>query len=122
MIEVKDLKTYADYQRYNFFRTPEWRWERVLALADRPGNVPGRCTKRDDPIVREAKQFYCKRVHGDPQTLDKLLVENPGLFYAYDYHERLQDDPDAAMYIQARLLARQTPEQIGDILGILPAA
>lgn len=122
MAEVAELKTYADYQKYNFFRTPDWRWERVLKLVDRPGDVPGRCNKRDDATVRTAKTFLCKRKNGDQMMLEKLKFENPGLFFAYEFHERAQEDPEAAMYIQARLLARQTPEQIGGVMGILPAA
>jgi hypothetical protein len=122
MTDTQELKTYADYQKYNFFRTPEWRWERVLSLVDRPGDIPGRCTRRDDKFVRAAKLFLPKRRFGDPLVLEKLKFENPGLFYAYDFHQAAQEDQDAAMYIQARVLARQTPEQIGKVLGILPEA
>lgn len=122
MPDLAELKTYADYQKYNFFRTPEWRWERVLKLVDRPGEVPGRCSKRDDKVVREAKAFMCKRMSGDLATLEKLKFENPGLLYAYEFHQRAQDDPEAAMYIQARLLARQTYEEVAKTMGVLPDA
>lgn len=122
MPEVVELKTYADYQKYNFFRTPEWRWERVLQLVDRPGDVPGRCTKRDDNIVRVAKSFLARRKNGDQAMLEKLKFENPGLFYAYEFHQRAQEDPEAAMYIQARLLARQTYDEVAKVMGLLPAA
>lgn len=122
MTDTQELKTFADYQKYNFFRTPEWRWERVLSLVDRPGDIPGRCTRRDDKYVRAAKSFLAKRRHGDPLTLERLQFENPGLFYAYEFYQKAQEDQEASMYIQARILARQTPQQIADILGILPAS
>lgn len=114
------ITTDAEYQKYNFFRTPDWRWERVLSLVDRPGEPAGRCTRRDDNIVRTAKSFVLRRRNGDEQTINKLLVECPGLFYAYDYYRRVQDDPEAAMYIQARLLARQSYEAIARELHVLP--
>lgn len=114
------LKTHADFQKYNFFRSPEWRWERVLALVDRRGSLPGRCTSRDDDYVRRARKFLLAWRTGYPETKQRLLYEEPGLYYAYDFHQRLVDDPDAAMYIQARLLARQTPQQIAEIMGVLP--
>ena len=52
--------------------------------------------------------------------LDKIWADNPGLFYAYDLYEKAQEDPEAAMFIEARLLANQSNEQIGDALGITP--
>lgn len=116
--ELITLPSYADVQKYNFFRPPSWRWERVLSLVDRPGEVIGRCTRRDDRVVRAAKSFAVRRQSADQMTLDRLQAENPALFYAYDFHQRAQDDPEAALYIQARLLARQTPEQVADVMGI----
>jgi len=116
------LKTYADYQKYNFFRTPAWRWERVLQLVDRSGSSPGRCTRRDDAVVRAAKSFVCRRRCADAAGLERLRFENPGLFYAYEFYERAQDDPEAAMYIEARLLARQTFDQVAEAMGVLPEA
>lgn len=116
------LKTYADFQKYNFFRRPEWRFERVLALVDRNDATPGRCTKRDDPIVRAARSFVLTWRNGDDEKREKLLWENPGLYYAYDFYKKTGEDADASMYIQARLLARQTPEEIGDIMGVMPEA
>lgn len=120
MAEVTQLKTYAEYQKYNFFRSPEWRWERVLALVDGKDGIPGRCTKRDDDVVRKARNFVLRWRNGDDDAREKLLWENAGLYYAYEYQQKLVDDPEAAMYIQARLLARQTPEHIASIMGIMP--
>lgn len=123
MTETTTIRTYADYQKYNFFRTPEWRWERVLKILDRPdGSPPGRCTRRDDDVVRAARYFALKWRKGDPEIREKLLWDFPGLYYAYDFHQRLDDDPEAALYIQARLLARQTPDEIAAAMGVLPEA
>lgn len=116
------LKTYADYQKFNFFRTPAWRWDRIVELVDRDDGVMGRCTKRDDEFVRAGRSFYGRWRNGDAEMRQKLLWENPGLFYAYDFHQKLTEDPDAVMYIQARLLARQTYDEIAEIMGVLPSA
>jgi len=116
------IKTYADFQKYNFFRPPSWRWDRVLSLIDNKSDIPGRCTKRDDAIVKTTRNFVLRWRNGSREMREKLLWENPGLFYAYDFQQRLMDDPEAAMYIEARLLARQTPEQISDIMGVMPEA
>lgn len=122
MAEPVKLKTYADYQKYNFFRSPAWRWDRVLSLVDRDDGVPGRCTRRDDEFVRTARSFVLKWQNGDDDMKEKLLWENPGLYYAYDFQQRVADDPEAAMYIQARLLARLTPAEVADTMGMMPDA
>ncbi len=122
MIQNSILTSHADFQKYNFFRSPEWRFERILSLIDREDGVPGRCSRRDDEYVRVGRSFIHRHREGDDAMREKLKWENAGLYFAYDYHQRLAADPDVAMYIQARLLAKQTPEQIGNILGIMPAA
>lgn len=116
-------KTYADLKKFDFFRRPDWRWERVLKLADRPER-PGRCSRRDDDFVRQARNFVLRwnKPEATEDDHDRMLFENPGLYYAVDYHRRLADEPDASMYVQARLLARQSREDIGKAMGIMPEA
>jgi hypothetical protein len=117
------ITTYAQYQKHNFFRVPHWRWDRVLSLVDSDGPMPRRCTRRDDDIVRKARNFVLRwRNSDDGETRERLVMENPGLYYAYDYYQRSVDDPDAAMYLESRLLARQTPDEIAAINGMLPEA
>lgn len=122
MTEAIQLRTYAQIQKYNFFRQPDWRWERVLSLVDREP-TPGRCSRRDDDYVRKARSFVLRWRQASTETdRDRLMFENPGLHFAYQFNLRLVDDPEAAMYVQARLLARQTPEHIGNVMGVLPDA
>lgn len=111
--------TYADLRRGDFFSRPEWRWERVLELTSR-NPVPGRCTRRDDDYVRRARAFHIKwtRQYSTEAGRRELFFEEPGLFHAYQIHEKADDDPEGAMYLQARLLAGQTPEQIFDAMGL----
>ena len=112
--------THAEYQRYNFFRAPEWRWERVLRLVDRSGFRAARCTRRDDAAVRGAKNFLLRWRNGDADAREVLLWENPALHDAYRFHRSAAEDPREVMAIQARLLARMTPEEVAATHGIHP--
>jgi hypothetical protein len=113
-----DMKLYADYQRYNFFRRPEWRWDRVLGLCDRYPN-PGRCTKRDDDFIRKARNFLLRR-RDDPDKREQLWFEYPGLSYAYDMRQKSAESPEGAMFIEARLLAGQSYADIAASMSTLP--
>ena len=117
------LKTFADFQKHNFFRTPDWRWDRVMKLVDRKDKA-GRCTRRDDEYVRIGRNFLLRWRKEDvtEQERENLMFEMPGMYFAYDFFRRLHDDHEASMYLQARLLAGQTPEQIGEAMGIMPEA
>lgn len=106
------VKTFAELEKVNPFRRPDWRWERILTICDRVP-TPGRCTKRDDEYVQKARNFLL-RYRNASTDMDRqmLAVEYPGLYIGYKYHEMAADHPDTSMFIEARLLARQTPEQI----------
>jgi hypothetical protein len=57
----KVFKLHAEFQKHNFFRRPNWRWERVVAIHDNvtPSGQPGKCSRRDDAFVKEAKPGLC---------------------------------------------------------------
>lgn len=115
-----DAKLYVDFQKHNFFRRPEWRWDRVLNICDRYPS-PGRCTRRDDPFIRRAKEFLLRWRNEDNEgSREKLWFDYPGLYYAYDLHRRIAEEPAGAMFLQARLLARQTFEHIATALKTIP--
>ena len=114
------MKLYEDYQRFNVFRRPDWRLERVLKIIDRLP-APGRCTSRDDQYVKAARTFLLRwRAKASDEEREELFWENPGLFYAYQIYERTEDEPEPAMFMQARLLARQSYEQIAECLSTTP--
>lgn len=116
------IRTYADFQKYNFFRTPAWRHDRVLSLIEREDGTPGRCTKRDDDIVKIATPFIHRWKKGNKLSRERLLWENPGLYYAYEFILKTIENQDASMYIQSRLLARQSVEEVANIMGMIPDA
>lgn len=113
------MKLYEDYQRFNVFRRPDWRLERVLKIIDRLP-TPGRCSGRDDTYIRQARNFFLRWRAKSPDEREELFWENPGLFYAYQIHEKAEEEPEPAMFIQARLLARQSHKAIADCVSTRP--
>lgn len=111
------MKANAEFQKHNPFRRPDWRFDRVLALADRYP-TPGRCSRRDDEYVRRARAFVLRwRAGRTDEERERLFWEEPGLYYAYQIHDRATEEPAAALFLQARLLARQTYEAIAVTAG-----
>lgn len=104
------LRTYAEMQRWDPLRRPDWRFERVLQMADR-FPTPGRCTNRDDEWVRKARNFVLKW-RNRPDARDDLWREEPGLWYAYRLKEAATEDPNAPFTIEARLLAGQPDAEV----------
>lgn len=114
------MRRYDEFQRYNVFCRPDWRMERVLQLVDQLP-VPGRCSRRDDLYIREARKFLLRwRRSDDPAQREELFFACPGLYYAYQIHERSLQEPEPALFMQARLLARQSWQEIAHCLGTLP--
>jgi len=114
------MKLYVEYQKYNMFRQPDWRFERVRRLASRHP-TPGRITKRDDPYVRKARTFLLRWRHREPEDREELFVANPGLYYAYEIYERAQEDPQAALLLEARLLTQTPYHDIANACDTIPA-
>jgi len=109
-----------DFEKFNPFRRPDWRMDRVLQMVDRMPN-PGRSTKRDDDYVKGLRNFMLRYRAYDDAARNQLGYENPGLFWAYQIHDRREDDGKRkAIMVEARILAGQTDEQIADELGTVP--
>lgn len=108
------------FQRYNARRSPAWRWERVLQLtnsADRPHG----CSHTDDKFIEQARSFYLTYTEHPDQRND-LFLKNPGLYYAYLYHEEAEQDATLTLTIQSRILTRQPLHDIAQLLDTLPDA
>lgn len=100
-----------DFEKFNPFRTPHWRLERVLEMVDRRP-TPGRSTRRDDQYVRGLRNFILRYRRYDRFSRQRLCAENPGLYYAWLLHERAEDEQETVFIIQARILAQQTDAEI----------
>lgn len=117
------MKTNKKYHRHSMFSHPAWRWDRVLDLCER-SPTPGRCTRRDDQYIRQARNFLLRwRGAADtPYKREELFWDNEGLYFAHEVHERSIDEPEVALIIQSRLLARQSSEEIADVTGMQKSA
>jgi hypothetical protein len=115
------MRADSTYQKYNPFRRPDWRWERVLHMIDRHPS-PGRCTRCDDRFVRKAREFAKAYRDKDDYGREQLFYKEPGLFIAYQIYARQADEADTALYLQGRLLAGMRPDEIGHDMGTLPQA
>ncbi len=117
------MKQQIAFENLSPFRRPDWRLERVLQMVDRPGDgSPGRSTKKDDKYVKGLRQFILRYRHYDETARNQLAYENPGLFWAWQIHERRSDGDGQrkADLIEARILARQDDFSIAEELCTIP--
>jgi hypothetical protein len=117
------LEHYRPFRYLDPFRTPDWRWRRVLELCDPPGGgPPRRATRFDDAWIVKARLFLPRwRARTSDQERRDLYHETPSVTLACRLHERLGEDP-AALCVEARLLARQDAETIARAVGTCAAA
>lgn len=110
------MKLYAEYQKYNMFRLPTWRWDRVLRLCEKSG----RCTSRDDNYIKTGREFLQKWRNRSGERRQELFYEYPGLFYAHEAHLRGLEDPSQVLLLEARLLTRMSYKEIADACDTIP--
>ena len=124
---------FKDFIRHDPRRSPRWRYERAQSLVDgtviEGVRVPTRPVRnRDDHHITAAWAFIqqwelvSRSGHNQRNLREARLplhVDNPGLFFAYDLFTAADGDRTRCE-LEARLLARQTDEQIAEELGTLP--
>ena len=117
------MLTQIQFHRYNPFRRPDWRLERVLRMVDRLDDKPGRTTRRDDCYVKALRNFILRyRGASDDRSKEILATENPGLYFAFQIHEKRTDDEGRrkSTMIEARILAHQDDKAIAADMHTLP--
>jgi len=113
------MKQPIDWERYNPFRRPDWRMERVASMLH--GTTPARSTRRDDEYIRALRAFLLRYRSGTDEDRNQLAYENPGLYWAYQIYDRRHDDGHRkAIIIESRILARQTDDEIAADMGTIP--
>ena len=96
------MKVYRDVRLADPFLRPNWRHERVVRMLS---SVPPERTKRsDDEWVQGYKRFLFQWNKGEDKR-DKLMYDNPGLYFAYIMHDRMFTEPEMRLMMEARLLA-----------------
>ncbi len=109
---------YSEFQRFNPFCEPDWRFARVTQL-ERDRN---RCTRRDDEYIRRARVFYQRWQARRQADRESLLWREPGLYYAMLIHEEAVSNPHNSVILEAKLLAGEDDEAIAQTQGMLPEA
>lgn len=111
------MKVYKDVRLANPFLRPYWRHERVTAML---ASVPPERTKRyDDEYVQGYKKFLFQWNKSETNR-DRLMHDNPGLFFAYLLHDRTHLEPELRLMIEARLLADVDRDQIAHEAKTIP--
>ena len=96
------MKVYRDVRLADPFLKPNWRHERVVQmLASVP---PQRCKRYDDKWVQGYKKFLFQWNKSEDNR-DRLMHDNPGLYFAYLLFDRMYVEPELRLMIEARLLA-----------------
>lgn len=102
-----------EFIKFDPFRVVSWRWERAVAIAR---GLSALSRRRDDAWIKRAADFHRLMTKaGNKKAQKHLLIErHPEIFYAHHlYMGREDEGRQATPYmIEARVLARQTPEQV----------
>lgn len=111
------MKVYRDVRLADPFLRPYWRHERVVRMLSTV--PPARCKRYDDIWIQEYKKFLFAWRRGEEHR-ERLLYENPGLYYAHSLHDRMHIEPEMTLMIEARLLAGCTIESIANDCKTMP--
>src|SRR3954447_15768391 len=105
--------THVAYQRYNPCRTPDWRWRRACRLVDDNRRL---LPRRDDAQTIEAARYLrdSRRCRTERQA-DRMADARHDVHAALQIHEV---GGPRRLEIQARLLARQTPEEVAERVSL----
>lgn len=112
---------HPQFQQFNPFRDPQWRYERCLKLVEhQPRPLPA-SPKQDDEFVRRYRKFLLRFLRTeDEDTRAALFPQDPEVFYAHLIHHH--PDREWRSITQARLLTGDEPETIASYAGTLPEA
>lgn len=112
---------YAAFEKVNPFRSPAWRFERVLQLvSNRPRPLPA-SRAHDDIYVRTYRRFLMQiqsREAAEDQM--ELFLADQGLYLAHMLHHN--PDKEWRAIAQASILARESDEKVADRIHSIPSA
>ena len=113
----------ANFESYNLFRRPDWRYDRVIRMVQREPR-PGRCTRHDDEWVRGFRNFIVRFQNAEAQNNDAAVYDmkhaEPGLYFAYMLYRESFNDAVTTFMLKARILARKTDIEIASDMATMP--
>jgi hypothetical protein len=116
MVSIADMR--RDPRLADPFLTPNWRYQRVIKMISQTP-MPKRTTRRDDRYIKEARSFLLRWRKGNDER-ERLREEQPELFHAWSLFDRIPQDPEFSLTLEARLLADQPVDEIAQAIKILP--
>ena len=111
--------TPQDLHNFDPLREPEWRFERVLKLVEHEPR-PLRCRASDDNYVRTMRDFLLAFNPRNHVTRPQLYPLYPGPYHALMIRDA--SNPDVRLFIECRLLARQSDDEIAQRVATTPEA
>ncbi len=105
------MATNIEFEKYNPFRRPDWRHERVMRMLARMPN-PGRTSKRDDQFIKAYRNFVLRYRSYDETRRNLLMYECPGLAFAYRVFAERPSQPRKSIMMECRILAGQSDQVI----------
>lgn len=110
-------KVYRDVRLADPFLRPNWRHERVVQML---GTVPPeRCKRHDDKWVQGYRKFLFQW-NKNANNRDRLMYDNPGLYFAYLMHDRMFVEPEMRLMMEARLLSGTPKDDIAHECKTIP--
>jgi len=110
-----------NFEKYNPFRSPSWRFNRVFELIDGP---PFRCrpSRLDDDRFTSGYYYFLldNQCTDWKNTGDTLSDQDPALVQAHML--RWSPNAEDRAIVEARILAGETDAAIGKRLGLMPEA
>ena len=111
------MKIYRDVRLADPFLKPNWRHERVVQMLSCV--PPERCKRYDDSWVKGYKKFLFQWNKGEDNR-NKLMHDNPGLYFAYLLYDRMYVEPEMRQMVEARLLANSSYADIANECKTIP--
>jgi hypothetical protein len=110
---------HIQFQQFNPFRDPQWRYERCLKLVEHRPRPLNASPRRDDEYVRRYRKFLLRFLRDESEEARAALFPlDPALFYAHLIHHH--PDREWRSIAQARLLSGATDDEIAQLSGTLP--
>lgn len=111
------MVTSLEFRRSNPRRPVDWRWQRACHLLESGGSL---VKHRDDSEIKLAKEFRSAIQSATTENQHLAIMDKwPALYEAWNLYQS-EEDHETRYELEARLLARQTGEEISLKLAVTP--